>query len=491
MASCRDHDEMTPFLAENVDEEKAIGASPPVDEEDSERRQDEHDLTGNSYIRSVVTVGILFSINLLNYMDRFTVAGVLPDLKSAFNIEDSESGLVQTVFICSYMVLAPVFGYLGDRWNRKYILCAGISLWSIITLCSSFIPNQYFLLFLLMRGLVGVGEASYSTIAPTIIADLFVEDQRSNMLAIFHMAVPAGCGLGYIVGSKVTSAAGGDWHWAFRVTPGFGLLMVLLIVFFMKEPRRGAAERESQENLTSKSWALDMKALLKSASFMLPTFGYTAGKFASGALDLWASTYLKRARIVQYKTEPCQTAICNYDDSVIFGVITVITGILGVAAGVQISRRYKKINPFADPLVCGFGMLGSAPFLFLALVSAKYSLVSSYVFIFIGDTLLSMNAAIVDDILLSVVTPTRRSTAEALQIMVSHLIGDAGSPYVIGVLSDYIRRGNPESTLWMFLSLQYSLMVCTFVAVIGGAFFLLTAIVFEKDRQRKEKVPED
>ncbi|CAM9118767.1 unnamed protein product [Bubo scandiacus] len=97
---------------------------------------------GISPARARLTVAVLCYINLLNYMDRFTVASVLPDVEDFFGIGDSSSGLLQTVFILSYMVLAPVFGYLGDRHSRKRLLCLGIALWSAVTLGSSFVPRE-------------------------------------------------------------------------------------------------------------------------------------------------------------------------------------------------------------------------------------------------------------------------------------------------------------------------------------------------------------
>ncbi|XP_075422614.1 protein spinster homolog 1 [Ascaphus truei] len=485
------HGDTTPFLtqADNTEEQRDRFPEHHVseDEEDDGSGGREVELvTGISYRHSVVIVMILFYVNLLNYMDRFTVAGVLPAIKTDFVIEDSDSGLVQTVFICSYMVLAPVFGYLGDRYNRKYIMCGGISFWSLVTLGSSFIPKQHFWLFLLTRGLVGVGEASYSTIAPTLIADLFVSDQRSRMLSVFYFAIPVGSGLGYIAGSKVTSAAGGNWHWALRVTPGLGLLAVLLLLIVVKEPPRGAVERKTDRPLAYTSWWSDVKALSKNSSFILSTFGFTSVAFVTGSLALWAPSYLMRSRRVIYSQEPCLTPICNYDDSIIFGVITCVSGILGVGAGVEISKRYRKINPRADPLVCALGLLSSAPFLFLAVACADRSLVATYIFIFIGETLLSLNWAIVADILLYVVIPTRRSTAESFQIVVSHLFGDAGSPYLIGLISDGIQQGKPDSYLWQLRSLEYALMLCAFVGVIGGGFFLATAVFVEKDRKKAE-----
>lgn len=389
-------------------------------------------------------MAVLCYINLLNYMDRFTVAGVLPDIEQFFDIGDGSSGLIQTVFISSYMVLAPVFGYLGDRYNRKYLMCGGIAFWSLVTLGSSFIPKERFWLLLLTRGLVGVGEASYSTIAPTLIADLFVADQRSRMLSVFYFAIPVGSGLGYIAGSKVKDVAG-DWHWALRVTPGLGVLAVVLLFLVVREPPRGAVERHSDSPpLNPTSWWADLRALARNPSFILSSLGFTAVAFVTGSLALWAPAFLLRSRVVLGETPPCLPGdSCSSSDSLIFGLITCLTGVLGVGLGVEISRRLRRSNPRADPLVCAAGLLGSAPFLFLSLASARGSIVATYIFIFIGETLLSMNWAIVADILLYVVIPTRRSTAEAFQIVLSHLLGDAGSPYLIGLISDRLRRGWP------------------------------------------------
>ena len=88
---------------------------------------------------------------------------------------------------------------------------------------------------------MGVGEASYSCLAPTIIGDLFVNEMRTRILAIFYLAVPVGSGLGYIVGSNVAQALG-DWRWSLRVTPPIGLVCIVLLVIFFKEPKRGGAD---------------------------------------------------------------------------------------------------------------------------------------------------------------------------------------------------------------------------------------------------------
>ena len=147
------------------------------------------------------TVLILCYVNLINYMDRSTVAGVIVDIKNDpfFNVKsDKDVGLLQTAFVICYMMFAPIFGYLGDRYNRKWILILGLSLWALSTFFGSFMKN--FWAFLAFRALVGIGEASYSTIAPDIISDLFRKDSRSRVLALFYFAIPVGTGLGYIIG---------------------------------------------------------------------------------------------------------------------------------------------------------------------------------------------------------------------------------------------------------------------------------------------------
>ncbi|KAJ8332275.1 hypothetical protein SKAU_G00427580 [Synaphobranchus kaupii] len=472
MALTDPNSDTTPFFA---DDNEAEGSGGPEPEEES--------ASGVTNRRAFLTVGVLCYINLLNYMDRFTVAGVLPDIEHFFGIDDSKSGLLQTVFICSYMILAPIFGYLGDRYNRKLIMCVGISFWAVVTLASSYTPKGYFWALLLTRGLVGVGEASYSTIAPTIIADLFINEKRTRMLSVFYFAIPVGSGLGYIVGSQVDKLAQ-DWHWALRVTPGLGLLAVLLLIVVVKEPKRGAIEARPEHSLHRTSWTADILALSKNMSFILSTLGFTAVAFVTGSLALWAPAFLFRAAVFTGEKLPCHSEPCDTSDSLYFGIITCVTGILGVASGVELSRRLRKRTPRADPLVCAAGLLLAAPFLYLAIVCAQGSAIATYVFIFLGETFLSMNWAIVADILLYVVVPTRRSTAEAFQIVISHLLGDAGSPYLIGLVSDSLRKS--DSYLWQFRSLQFSLLLCSFVAVGGGGFFLATALFIEKDRHRAE-----
>ena len=129
------------------------------------------------------TLLVLFCINLLNYMDRFTIISVLSAVRTAFDINNKQAALLNMVFLISYMILSPIVGYLGkrrfvlnvlkmssgDRFNRKFIIIVGLCFWTTIVMLSSFIEGHHdnFNLFLATRAAVGVGEASYSCLAPT------------------------------------------------------------------------------------------------------------------------------------------------------------------------------------------------------------------------------------------------------------------------------------------------------------------------------------
>uniref|UniRef100_A0A4W3K151 SPNS lysolipid transporter 3, sphingosine-1-phosphate (putative) n=1 Tax=Callorhinchus milii TaxID=7868 RepID=A0A4W3K151_CALMI len=422
-----------------------------------------------SPLRSYVATSVLFFINLLNYMDRYLIAGVLKDIQKYFDINDSSSGLLQTVFIFSYMLLAPLFGYLGDRYNRKLLMCVGILLWCIVTLASSFITQNYFWLLLLTRAIVGIGEASYSTIAPTIIGDFFVGTKRTWMLSIFYIAIPVGSGLGYIMASSVNQLAG-DWHWALRVTPCLGSVALVMLIFLVPNPTRGASECPQPTPAEKSSFKEDLKYLLHNCSFIWSSMGTTAVSFVTGALAFWTPVYLSRAQLAQGQQGGVEYSDTN---SLIFGGLTCVTGVLGVVIGAEASRRLKSWNPRIDPLICAFGMFSSSSCLYLAIVLAKISRPTTFIFIFFAETFMALNYAIVADILLYVVVPTRRSMAEAIQITICHALGDAGSPYLIGI-----------STYWDFVSLEYAFLICPFVGILGGAFFLMNARHIEADRQR-------
>jgi len=232
---------------------------------------------------------VLFIINTINFLDRLSIAAVLDEIKKHFQFSSSQAGLLSTCFLAGYMLTAPVFGYLGDKYSRKWILVGGIFFWCVAAFTGSLIPSDYKGLFFVSRMLVGVGEACYSTIAPTIIADLFGPSTRKIALSIFYFAIPIGSGLGFLMGTLALRL--NEWRYIFWITPAIGLGSTFLLLF-LEEPVRGRADGASSSLVdTSTVWE-SVRYLTTVKSYVWATTGFTCCLFAMGALSWWAISFM-------------------------------------------------------------------------------------------------------------------------------------------------------------------------------------------------------
>lgn len=431
-----------------------------------------------SSFRQYLTVLIICLMNLINFMDRYATPGILTPIMDEFELTDVQGGLLQSAFVVSYVVAAPLVGYLGDRYSRKLIMAVGVSTWALLTLAGSFSPT--FGWFIAFRCLSGLGEASYSTIGPAIISDLFRGDQRSKMLAAFYFTTPVGGGLGFISGSGMASLTG-QWRWGLRVAPLAALGAVVLVAFVLQDPPRGQSEGA---HMVSTPWSQDMKYILKNKSFMLSTLGSVGVTFVAGAFAAWGPKYIDMGQ----RTQGDDTITLD-EIALIFGVMTILAGVLGVLSGSLLAQKLRLRYPTADAFICGLGLLCSAPLFYGALVLAVGPLAPVYVLFFIAMWCLCLNWALVGDILLYVVIPTRRSTAEAVQIVTCHVLGDAGSPFLIGLVSDALKPLvlTEDDSLRSFKALQYALLGAVIIEVIGSFFFLATSWYLVADKAKAER----
>merc|ERR1711874_293723 len=207
-----------------------------------------------------------------------------------------------------------------------------------------------------------------------------------------------------------------------------------------------------------------------------------------------------------------QTAVITLENiSFRFGIVMTLSGLLGVPAGSYFSQMIRHKTPNADPIVCAVTLLSSVPVLFFGFVSANYSISLCYGLTFLAGLLLNANWAIVSDMTLYIVIPPRRGVATATQILVSHMFGDAFSPYLIGVLADTFkplispnttaiepehpmnfmhsdsRQLTPEEYDLEFRALEYSLFSCCFFQALGAFFFFVVSWYVISDKLKAER----
>src|SRR4051794_29355778 len=156
-----------------------------------------------------------------------------PRFQAEFGLSDGELGLVETAFMIGYMLTSPIFGSLGDRRSRKGLIAAGVAIWSAATVISGM--THGIVSMFAARVAVGVGEASYATLSPTIIDDLAPPASKSRYLTIFYAAIPVGAALGYVLGGILEPRFG--WRSAFFIAGGPGVLLAA-VTLLIAEPAR-------------------------------------------------------------------------------------------------------------------------------------------------------------------------------------------------------------------------------------------------------------
>jgi MFS transporter, Spinster family, sphingosine-1-phosphate transporter len=362
-------------------------------------------------------------VNLLNYLDRYLISALIPDLERAhMGLTDFRIGTLMTGFLIVYMLFAPLFGVLGDRRSRTRAIAAGVLVWSLATALSGL--ARTYLHLLAGRAVVGIGEAAYGTISPALLADYFPLKTRGRVFAVFFMAIPVGAALGYIVGGLVDHAYG--WRAAFLVAGVPGLALAAWVMC-LPDPPRGAQEPTHAPALSPAGLALYL-SFLKRVPYVLTVLGYAAYTFALGGLAFWMPTFLERTRGI-----PAAQATAG------FGVIVVATGLTGTFVGGWLGDYWLKSSREAYYWLSALTALLAVPVSIVALIASAPTLY--YPAIIAAELLLFMSTGPINSAIVNLVAPAERASAVALSIFAIHALGDVVSPPLIGGLSDLSSLG--------------------------------------------------
>jgi len=355
---------------------------------------------------------VLTALNLLNYIDRSVLFAVQPLVQVEFHRSDADFGLLTSAFFLFYMFAAPLMGPLADRYSRRLIVVMGAFLWSGAALLTA--ATHSFQTLLIRHTLVGIGEASFVTISPTLVADLFPEQKRGRILGVFYLAIPVGTALGYIIGGNLGPRFG--WRSPFYVAsiPGFVLALLLL---FIPEPERGM--HDSLPETPERSTIL---GLARNPAFWTATLGMATMTFALGGLSVWMPTFLSRVR-----GYPLARA------NLIFGGITAFDGTVASLAGGWLGDRLLRRTKTGYYLVSAASMAMGVPVMIVALYTTGRTMLPG---ILLAEFLLLLNTAPLNAALINSVGAHIRATAIAVNIFMIHLLGDALSPWLIGKISD-------------------------------------------------------
>ena len=387
---------------------------------------------------------ILTSLNLLDYLDRNLIAALGPLVKAELGLSHRAFGFLTTAFFLVYLCTSPVFGYLGDRWGRIRLMAGGAVLWSLATSLTFWVRSYPALL--LARGAVGVGEASFGTLAPAYLSDLLPLRRRTRALGCSTWPLPVGTALGFLVGGLV----GAHWGWrpAFLLAGLPGLAMAGL-VYCLPQVRLPDQTATASHGLP---WGMAWRefwALWHIPTLRWVSLGYAMITFTLGGLNIWMPTYLQEFKGLSLL----------HANLLLCGSVALAGG-LGTVSGGFLGGRLQAHTVRAPLWISLGGIILAIPMAALVIFVNRPALyipgLAAAIF------LLFSNFGILTAVVVSVAGPRRRAQAVALNIVIIHLLGDVPSPSLMGWVAD----------LW---GLQWGVSLAL-VALAAGAVLIFTAL---------------
>jgi len=362
---------------------------------------------------------LLLAINLFNYIDRQILAALEPDIRAGFFAPGdvnamTKTGLLGDAFFVTYMISAPILGLLADRFSRWIIIGSAVILWSLASGASGLAAT--FAILFATRIFVGIGEGGYGPAAPTILADLFPIETRGRMMAVFYTAIPVGSALGYVIGGLIGAHLG--WRWAFYLVAPPGLLLGLLC-FWQRDPR--VAARYLGEKSPRRSIS-DYLRLFRTRSYLINCVAITLMTFVTGGLGFWIPAYLR------YRNQSPAVGMT------IFGLITVVAGLVATLLGGVIADRLRSRVPGSYFWVSGIGMLIACPIFIVALY---IPFPAAWIAMFLAIFFLFLNTGPSNTALANVSLPAVRATAFAANIFIIHAFGDVQAFWLLGYIGGH------------------------------------------------------
>ncbi|MFO0801287.1 MAG: MFS transporter [Gemmataceae bacterium] len=478
---------------------------------------------------------LLLAINLFNYIDRQVLSAVLPMLQldaALFDPTDPDLnfklGLLTSVFLVTYTLFSPVFGWFGDRGSRWPLVGIAVIVWSLAS-GGSGLASAYGVM-VLTRCLVGVGEAAYGPVAPSMLSDMYPVADRGKVMSWFYLAIPVGSALGFVVGGLVAGAYG--WRTAFQVVVIPGLILGGLC-FLMRDPRVHHAPVAAGPRPKSPSYLAVLRELSGVKSFVLCCAGMTCTTFILGGVAAWAPTYIfqrearfaltpaavtrleglkasDESRVVPdevttrlravagekeydfptfktlllellgperlrqygervYEAAPTPDSATVGGVSTRFGAIVVLSGLGATLLGGWLgdTLRAKGVRG-AYFQVAGWGTVLSFP-LFVAMLYVPFPW--AWLPLFVAVFGLFVNTGPANTILANVTRPEIRGTAFAINILVIHTLGDVISPPLIGLAAD----------AW---GLTHAFLATSLMILAGGILWVVGARYLDADTAR-------
>ena len=368
---------------------------------------------------------ILFGINTMNFFDRQILASVTEPIRKEWLLSDTAMGWLGTAFTLIYAAVGVPLGRWADQGKRTRILSIGVAVWSLFTAASGTAWN-YWSLFVARMG-VGIGEASCSPAANSLIGDYFPAARRARAISIFMLGLPIGIFLSNLLSGMIAKAWG--WKMTFYLATLPGLILAVLALR-IREPKRGGAEEHhvAETGVSTSFWEPYVKVL------SIPTMWWIALSGALHNFNAYAVNAFMPAYLGRYHGLNLQEA--NTIAAFTLGAVGVV-GLLGGGLAADWARRWR---PDGRMLLSALALMISTPCVYLALNQPKGSITGFVALMGLGWMLIYVYYVTVYPAVQDVVEPGLRGTAMALYFFAMYVLGGAFGTSILGMLSDHFAK---------------------------------------------------
>ena len=391
---------------------------------------------------------VLALTNLVAYAMRYALVTVYPDLRIRYGIDNSEIGLLQTIFMLPHAAATLGFGWAGDHFDRRRVISAGMLLASVAGVAGVVgAVGESYLGLAASRALVGLGTAAVVPVANSILGQLYDGPRKASRLSIFNL----GLFLGSVAGFGVGTALGFPVVVIALAIPG-AVLSVLVALLPVPPPRPAGPDPAESDPAGSRSalplelaraFAADARVLLRIPTLRWVIASTTAMAFAAGGYSTWLQDFLVADK-----------GMSKEEAAALLGT-AFFGGLIGVLAGGRIADRFARRSGVGRPWTIVLGMAATIPCASVA-IAAPSGLaldIASVATMFFISWYHAPMAATVDDL----APPGLAVSAQGLVISSMHLLGTSPSSWVVGEISE---RASLYAAMWVLTGALAAAALC-------------------------------
>lgn len=368
-----------------------------------------------------VVVLILGLVYTFNYLDRQIVAILAESIKADLALSDTQIGMLSgLMFALFYTAFGIPIAWLADRMNRVKIVAAACLLWSLFSgLCGL---AQNFTHLVLARIGVGIGEAGGASPSMSIISDYFPPHKRGGAIGLFSLGVPLGATIGVAFGAWVAAHYG--WRIAFIAVAAPGVLLSVLLLLLVREPKRGRYDpvKEMEAKPASLKECLNTYRRTPTLSLMLLAAGTYS--FVFNAFGAWAPALLMRAK-----------GATMADISVWYSVVFGLAMAVGMFASGFLADRFAQRRPSAYATLPAVALAIGVPFFVAGVMADTWPVALALLAVPMGMNMMFVAPGFA--IIQNVAPANQRATASAILMFVNNLVGMGLGPLFVGMLSQH------------------------------------------------------